>query len=227
MIASLLATVVISTGLATPAPPVLVQSQSILLKRVYEAKETDRYTITADIAEGGQEFSIIAELTVTTKKVFEDGAADVRFEETKMSIVIGGQEMEDELHFPIQVKCDLHGMPAMLDVEEEGRSFVVFAITGFVPAKEVKVGDKFKVQWTSPDKNASVTGNGKLTEMTEIGGRKVAKLEYEVEAYPNTEDPGYLKFTSYVDVENGKLVKAEGSVSTEEMEASFKITLVK
>lgn len=198
------------------------------LVRKYTAGETQDYvakfSMKAPAIPDNGEFRAEA---VFTRKISssskEGGKIDTEFTSAKM--FFGDEEMPSEgLPSRKSVEHDTHGLPKTVDLENDDDPTSFLNPAFYLPAKEVALGEKFQFKWASEDGNVKLEGEGTLIATGMLYEEHVAKVSYTMSVTPKGESEGKYEITSYFNLESGKLVKAEGSLSSEDENLGGKYT---
>jgi hypothetical protein len=199
---------------------------NVKMTRAYEADQVHAYALEARMEEGGQDAAIDAEIVFKVKKKTDVGA-EVSMSVRKFTMKSGGTDTGSTGPEEISSPFDAQGLPHVMRTESEAWVYILTALAGFVPGKEVELGKEFGVSWESKDKALSVSGKGTASEAEEQEGAKAYKLEYDVEVKPGQDTPGMVKLTSFITRDGMLPIKADGSVSVESASIKFKIKRLK
>jgi hypothetical protein len=185
---------------------------TVNLERKYKAGETDRYALTADLEMGGANARATALIAVKVLKELKEGQAEAEMTAEKFSMSMDDNEMGGDPPAKFSTKLDRHGLPEQLHVRDESWIYALLSFAAYAPGQAVK-DQSFKIDWQTKDGNLKVRGSGKLIELQEEGGEKIAVIKYTVNVKPEGEDEGDLEYTSKISVSSGKLVSCEGKVA--------------
>lgn len=196
------------------------------LARTYAADQVLAYAIEARVDEGGQDVSIDAEVVFKVKKT-TDAGAEVAMSVRKFAMVSNGSDTGSQGPEEMVSPFDKLGLPHVMSTQNEAWIYILTAMAGFVPGKEVELGKDFGVSWQSNDKALSISGKGKASEVDEPDGVKAYKLEYDVEVKPGEETPGQVKIATFVNKEGSLPIRGEGSVNVDNATIKFKVKRLK
>ena len=209
----------------TMAPAIVLPDtlEKVHLAKVYKVGDIDTYKISFSMGkEGGSEFALAAELTNKVTKVRDIGA-EVEQKVAKFALTQGGGDSGAPAPGIRLQDFDKFGMPTAVSVQNGDVVYIFGAFPGYLPNADVAIGDSFDIKWAAADKSFKLEGTGKLVEVLTMDGEKVAKIEGKVMGTPEGESPGQVSYTSYVNLETGKLIKAEGKLSLEDQTGKWEV----
>lgn len=218
MIGYLAATCLMITGANAPAaswrqdagPP-----KSVLLKRVYQVGEEQKYNALLTIESQGSEFKIETSVTQKVVKATASGEAEIEFTTNSLKFTFGGEAQDAPvLPKPERLPFDVFGMPSNLELSDDSNPMVSALVVAYLPNKEVPLGGEFKIDWKSSDGYA-VEGEGKLIATGRLYEEHVAKIEVEITTTDTEGGTGKITAVIYTNSKTGKLVKAEGDAEFE------------
>lgn len=220
MIANLLACAAVIAAPTALSPT--VAADKVKLTHVYVADDTNDYEFKGKM-EGGPAIEFSGSLKLKVIKPADDGTAESEWSVPQMSVMMDGSPMPGmEGLDPLKTTVDAHGMPSALTVEGPDFIYTIFAGCHFLPNSEVEAGADYTVDWADKNKAATLKGKGKLLEIKEQDGKKVAVVETKVSLLPEGQDtPGELEVKSEFWVETGKMIKSEGKVTIEDGTITF------
>jgi hypothetical protein len=194
------------------------------LVRTFAAGETQAYALRAEME--GMSMVIDAEIVFKVKKASE-GDAEVAMSVRKFAMSREGNDAGQDGPNEIVAPFDKYGMPHVMQTEGEAWVYILTAMSGFVPAKEIETGKSFPVSWESKDKAFKATGNGKLAEIVEHDGEKAARIEYDVEVKPGDDNAGHVKYKLLIGIDGSKPISAEGTVGVQDQTIKFSVKRLK
>lgn len=190
-------------------------SVKVKLARIYKADESQAYTGWATTTAGDADMKIEASFTRTTKEASADGAkVETKYSSAKMTFA--GDSMDvDELPDPKTEDFTAVGLQKTIDLTGEGPLDFLSPLF-FVPNSEVTLGATFPVKWKSEEGTLSLEGEGRLLATGMLYEEHVAKIEMNLQLTPKDGSAATYKYMSYLNLDSGKLVKAEGTFSTDD-----------
>lgn len=194
------------------------------LSRTYKADETHAYVLHVEMEEMG--VSIDTEVFFKVKKT-SDGSAELSMAARNFSMKREGNDTGDTGPEEMLSSFDKHGLPQIMKTENESWVYVLAALSGFVPGREVEVGNGFDVRWAATDKSYTVNGKGKLIEVVDHEDAKAARMEYSLEITPSDDHTGYVKVRSLLETSTGRGISAEGTVEVENQRMKFTVKRLK
>lgn len=201
---------------------------AVKLARVYKADEAESFKVEVVGNIQGTDLKATGRMDLKVSKLGEKGSAAVKVTASSVDVEIGGNTMPYDLD-PFEAAWDAAGLPERLPTREAEWMFTMLAFSQLKPSAELKPGDSFEIAWTSADKSATIKGKGKLAEIAEMDGVKVAKITFEAAVAPEQGGmEAQLTGTNWIEVSGGKTFKAEGKVDVGgQMELNYKIGRVK
>ncbi|MCH8273974.1 MAG: hypothetical protein IH851_04220 [Armatimonadetes bacterium] len=193
-----------------PAPPSGGQER-VNLVRTYEEGKVNTYQLNLVLSGEGAEMAVSADIVMKVEKKLSGGAAQMAVSVSNFTMVRDGVEMSPEEVEQFSAKFDKHGLPVPASIAgvESAEFFYLTVFAGYVPAKEVKVGETNSFTWDD-ESGTRIEGTSKFEGIETIDGVKAAKLTVHLDISPESGEPGTLDFTSYVEIQSGKLLKADG-----------------
>lgn len=231
MIVSLLVPLIsLASGIHTQNLDTLAQAPpSVNLTRVWETGESQDYILELTMespAFGGEKVEGVAEFTVKVLEARDGGDANVQTAVTKATLKFGGEEVPSmETPKPIEAVFGPNGLPKKLEIDNPDDPIAMVLPALFVPATEVKVGDEFKVDWTSQDGALTLKGSGTLTATGRLYEEHVARLTMQFKVEGKDLPTGDFELLTYVNSKTRKLVKAEGTLVGEDPDLGGKMTV--
>lgn len=218
MIPLLVATVMIAQDAPAVAP--------VKLARTYAAGESQAYTAMVTLKTGAIEdtVKIQGEFVLTVKSVTGE-LAKVEMATKSVKMFLGEQELPgDDLPKPTAADYTTAGIPKAVTPEDEENplSFVFPAFC--LPVKSVEIGKDFDMSWACSDGRMKISGKGTLVATGMLYEEHVSKLSVKVDVVPKDDPPAVYEYTAYFNTQTGKLVKAEGKVSSESEELGGKFS---
>ncbi len=209
----------------TMAPAIVLPDavEKVHLAKVYKVGDADTYKISMSLGkEGAPEFAMSGELTNRVTKVRDTGA---EIEQKIAKFVLKQGDGDSGAPAPgIRLQdFDKFGMPTAVSVQNGDVIYIFGAAPGYLPNADVAVGENFDIKWAASDKSFKLEGTGTLVEVLTMDGEKVAKIQGKVMGTPEGETPGQVTYTSYVNLETGRLIKAEGKLSLEDQTGKWEV----
>jgi hypothetical protein len=172
-----------------------------------------------------------SEFVHTIKEASGDGAkVEVEIRSAKMSF--GDQSMPaEELPKPETKEWTNVGLPKDIDFQESEDPMSFLLPVWLLPNKEVQLGKTFELKFKVD--GVTIEGEGTLVATGMLYEEHVSKLSVKTTASPKDDTPGTFEYTAYFNTDNGKLVKAEGTMSSEDPDlggkfvASFMVAKVR
>ena len=190
-------------------------AQDVKLERKYKEGDKDTYKVSMQLTMNGGTANVNLVSTLTVKKVYDNGEADVETVPGDLKIDFNGQTMTQPAPAAHTERFTKQGMPLVEKVKDKNRAqmnvaFMRYAV--MLGEKGMRVGETIPVDYTDRlDSANKVKGTLKL-ESFEKG---IAKLVSTCEAW--TEDTGAkpmkMVYTIWFDADAGKLSKLVGTVS--------------
>lgn len=220
MIANLLACAAVLAAPIVTAPTASIEK--VKLGHVYVADDTDNYSFKGKM-EGGPAIEFSGSLSLKVIKPAEDGTAEAEWSVPTLSVLMDGSPMPGmEGIDPLKGTVDAHGMPATLTVMGADFIYTIFAGCHFLPNAEVETGIDYTVDWADKNKSSTLKGNGKLLEVKEQDGKKIAVVESKVSLLPEGQQtPGEMEIKSEFWLDSGRMIKSEGKVTIEDGTITF------
>lgn len=202
------------------AATAFAMQDEFLMTRKYKEGETDKYklAVTATMAIGQADINML--MNQTTKKVYENGDADIETQIAEMRMSFGGNELpmpNDQMPSMTQ-KFDKFGRPVGQPQTQGGgagagmmsqMSFMKYV--GFTGDQPMKVGQEVKID-AKDEKDGSHTTGTILLEKIE-NGMAFINATLSVKNKQTGDTPMKVAMKSQVKVENGKLAKVEGDIT--------------
>lgn len=229
MIAALLFPLVgLGTGVYAQEPETQAPT-SVDLTRVWKAGESQDYILELTMespAFEGEKVEGVAEFTVKVLEAHEEGDANVQTAVKKVTLKFGGEEFPAmDPPKPIEAVFGPNGLPKKLEIDNPDDPIAMVLPALFVPATEVRIGDEFKVDWTSQDGALTLKGSGKLTATGRLYEEHVARLAMQFKVEGKDLPTGDFELVTYVNSQTRKLVKAEGTLVGEDPDLGAKMTM--
>lgn len=203
--------VIAATAVLAVAPAPV---ENVKLTRKYAADESHTFALNSQMTGNGAEVTIDAEIVFKVQRLNEKGA-QLSMSAPKFKMVMDGEDTGQTGPDALLSDFNSEGIPEVMSTQDYAWIYILAASAGFAPKGEVAVGKPFQVEWDSKDKSSSVKGTGKLTELLEKDGKKVAKIEYELEVSPNDPTPGKVRCVTYLEQGTAAPISCEGTVEVE------------
>lgn len=186
---------------------VLFAQSPVKLTHTYVKDQKVTYTLS--LKDDSQGIEVAGDVTFTATD--EKGAHAVSSPSMKVSK--DGNELATTDLSSDKIVLDAKGIAANYEFNERGIGLIIPTICGFLPDKEVEPKALFDIK--EKRDNYTLEGNGKLLEITEKDGTKLATIEYTLEVKPGDEQPAILKVKSVIDMKTGQLVSSSGTIDIE------------
>lgn len=219
MIAFVLAVSLVSVQQAPATPPAAAPqiaapavAEPVSVKRVYVANDENTFTLTVSLDDSPP---MSADIKTKVVKLIDDKKASVELTTEKFDAGQDGAPLPDKQEFVMDEKGMGDGLP--------GQSQIVYSmleVCSIVPGVVLKVGDEYKFDFQFAD--ATVTGSGKLTDLKEVEGKKVAFLSWNGVVAPNGFEINVIA-KSEVDSATGKILRCTVSVDSATMKGTIKV----
>ncbi len=185
--------------------PATASAEPVSIKRVYALADKDTFTIKATL-EVGSTAEITSDIIVKIDKLADDKKANAVLSVANYkSTMDNGEEPE-----PFNAVLDEHGMGDAFTEHGNQIVFSIFEVLSFVPGSSLKPGDDYSFDLKLS--NGSITGKGKLKEVKDVEGKKVAFLEWTCTVSPPGGGDVDMKVKSQVDAATGKVLKSDAEL---------------
>jgi hypothetical protein len=168
--------------------------------------------------------------TVETKiaKAKDNKPTEAEWKVSDMLQVRDGIDNGGDAPEPLLAKLDKHGLPEALSVKGNGAFYVAFSLASYLPAKDVAVGESFKIDWHGKGDAGLILGSGKLEEIKTENGVKIAVVKFKVEVTPADEhEPATIEVVSEFNLADGSLIKSSMTGLINGATFSCSVSLVK
>lgn len=203
--------------------PIVRKDETVTLARKLEKGHEYKYTVQLAMDMPGQAFEM--NMAVTLKCLGEE---DGKFPVEGSIVQSGsasGQKISDQDAKKFKTFALKQGL--FLDVKDvsEGGETTILAVLGAIPDKPLTVGQPttYKAKVKEGQKEQELTFNVKLLEVVDMGGKRAAKLAVSFDI-PD-QSGAKMEMTSWVSVEDGLVIKVEGSASGGPNGQAFKIKM--
>ena len=200
---------------------------TVKLARVYKDKAFDQFKLALTVDQANMKIKVNTDLKVTITGAPNDGVAPAMMElkETKLANADGGDMpgIGDPPQF--DTKLDANAMIERLPTQQIEFVYTLFSVCSYLPTAEMKKGAEIDVNWENKSKE-TVRGKMKFLEITTLSGIKVAVFDSTLEVKPLDDTPGHLTAKTYLALDTGVLVKADGKVKTDDADVEFHIDLL-
>jgi hypothetical protein len=184
------------------------------LTRKYKEGETNKYAVSVKIEEGNSQ-EISGKVLVRVKKATAGKLTEVEMLASDVKMLNDGQTADSPTPPTTTYNLDEHQIPESLSVGGDETIYTALSVASYLPAKPLEVGEMFKVAWKSKVDGSKIDGDGKLVEVIEKDGKKLAHLRSKVDFLPgNQKDGADMEIDSTFDLSTGWLVdsKVKGTV---------------
>jgi hypothetical protein len=199
-------------------------ADSVKLARAYKEGELQAYSVVAKLDANGSAVDLKTDVLFKVRKS-DDKGAEIAMSVRNFSILREGADVGAPSPDELLARFESIGLPRSMTTENESWVYILAAMAGMVPGKEVETGKDFEVKWETTDKTVAVNGTGKLLELVEHEGAKAAKLGYSVEFAPAGQSPGLVKCTTLVSQDGQTPISCEGTVEIGSGEALIKFSV--
>lgn len=199
-----------------------------IFNRVYEAGDSQNYTFKFEYksVDDGETFKAEGEFIHKVSKLLSEGKAESGIEFTKVKMSFMDEEFDALDYFENKSwEYGKNGMPLRYDIEDLDSAGLSFWLSQFSVNQKVDIGKTYEIKFVSDDKRLSVDGQGTLIATGRLYEERVAKVEVKVRAKTDEFEATY-NFTTYLNLETGKLVKSEGNVESKEQDGNYEIKFV-
>lgn len=185
------------------------------VERRFKLGEADSYAVSATMEMGGVAGKAVGNVSIKALKLGKDDAAEVELSLSSFSLELGGSDTGAASPEKQSVLLDKRGVPGRLEVKEASWIYAIVLLAGYCPG-EVETGKEFPIEWSTKDKSLSVKGVGKLVEIQDVAGEKVAVIKGKIKVNVADDVPGEIEYTSKISVSSGKLLSSEGKLRIED-----------
>ncbi|MBC8065885.1 MAG: hypothetical protein H7Y17_13715 [Chlorobia bacterium] len=187
--------------------------------RIYTVGEKDVYGLSMKMATGQYDVSIVGKLSYLTKKLHENGDADLESNAYDVVMNVMGQEMKQPGGDVTIRRYNKFGAAIEKGVSKDKRQPIFMKFLTYRPATPMKVGQAVKIDEVLDDEaKTQVKGTAKLDSL--IDG--VAKITSVLDVTQSkTKKPTHFESVGYYDAKSSKLNRAESkltNVDASEME---------
>lgn len=185
------------------------QAQSFKPGRTYVAGDSDKYVLKLNATTEMGDIAVTANATLTVKKVYDNGDADIESTTSNMKLNFGGNEIEPpSMPEPITTKYNKYGL-ALTKAGSRGVSLGRFG--SYFGEKELKVGETFTFD-NADEKNPKIHTKGSAKLVSVEGGK--ATLAVVIDNYTEgNEQPMHLDGKVVVDAATSKMLHFEGNAT--------------
>jgi hypothetical protein len=180
-------------------------------QRNYIAGEKDNYALSMKMVTGAYDVSIIGKLVYTTKKVFDNGDADIESLASDVTVTVMGQESKQPASEPRLSRYNKFGAPLNTGGDPTKRQPAFMGFLTYRPSVPMKVGEPVKVDEALGDAaKTTVKGSAKLESVVD----GVAKISSSLDVgQKDLKKPMHIDSVSYLDVKSSKLNRAESKLT--------------
>jgi hypothetical protein len=196
--------------------------------RIYKTGDSQNYTFKFEYksVDDDETFKAEGELIHKVSKLLSEGKAETSIEFTKAKMSFMEEEFDALEYFENKSwECGKSGMPLRYDEEDLDSAGLSFWLSQFSANQKVDIGKTYEIKFVSDDKQLSVDGQGTLVATGRLYEERVAKVEVKVRAKTDEFEATY-NFTTYLNLETGKLVKSEGNVESKEADGNYEIKFI-
>jgi hypothetical protein len=204
----------------------------VKLSRTYKAGESQAYTATFSLSPKSMpgEITGSAEFVLHTDAVV-DGGAKVELAYKSMKMTFGGQEVPNE-DLPDKTTADYDALGMQKELDPSSDDPLSWIMPAFcMPGGEVEIGKAFAIKWAASGDKVKIEGEGKLIATGMLYEEHVSKVSVTTTVSAKDEADAKFEYTAYFNTDTGKLVKAEGSITSSQAELggdfSAKFTIAK
>lgn len=187
--------------------------------RTYTVGEKDIYGLSMKMATGQYDVTIIGKLSYQTKKLHENGDADLESNAYDVVMNVMGQEMKQPGGDPTVRRYNKFGTAVEKGLAKDKRQPIFMKFLTYRPATPMKVGQTLKIDEVLDDEaKTQVKGSAKLDSIVD----GVAKITSVLDVTQSkTKRPTHFESVGYYDARTSKLNRAESkltNVDASEME---------
>lgn len=196
--------------------------------RVYKTGDSQNYTFKFEYksVDDGETFKAEGQFVHKVTKLLSEGKAETNVEFTKVKMFFMEEEFDAlEYYENKSWECGKNGMPLRYDKEDLDSAGLSFWLSQFAVNQKVDIGKTYEIKFVSDDKQLSIDGQGTLVATGRLYEERVAKVEVKVRAKTDTFEATY-NFTTYLNLETGKLVKSEGRIDSKEEDGNYETKFV-